>query len=155
MEFFMRSSLAFAFSIAASSASAQAALPCDWQASAAAIVEPWEENTRVFSNGNVRVALLDSIEPAVASFYLLVLHPPFNEVGGRSCTVIGLDSGLGYSGIFFQDLEASYDPARGLTLTFPAIIYLPEQSFQNSTLVSATINQSTGDVTVTQELGNE
>lgn len=139
----------------ASASSAQTAFPCDWQARADAIVEPWEENSKTFANGAVRVALLDTIEPAAAAFYLLVLHPPFDEVGGRSCTVIGLDDGLGYAAVFFNELEAGYDPAQGLIFKVPAVIYLPEQSFQNSTLLTIAVNQSSGDVTVTQELGNE
>ena len=48
----------------ASASSAQTAFPCDWQARADAIVEPWEENSKTFANGAVRVALLDTIEPA-------------------------------------------------------------------------------------------
>ena len=136
-------------------AAAQAAFPCDWQARADAIVEPWEENTASFANGAVRVALLDTIEPAAAAFYLLILHPPYDEVGGRSCTVVGLDEGLGYAGVLFDELEASYDPATGLTFEVPAVIYLPEQSFQNSTLLTITVNQATGAVGVTQELGSE
>ena len=134
---------------------AQTAFPCDWQARADAIVEPWEDNTKTFSNGAVRVALLDTIEPAAASAYLLVLHPPYDEVGGRICTTVGLDDGLGYAAFHFNRLEASYDPAKGLTLVIPAVIYLPEQSFQNSSIVTIAINQSTGDVSVSQELGHE
>jgi len=141
--------------LCATPAAAQVAMPCDWVARADSIVEPWDENTRTFASGEVRVALLDIVEPAAASFFLLVLHPPYDEVGSRVCTVVGLDEGLGYAGVFFQDIEANYDPARGLTIQMPAIIYLPEQSFQNSALLSVTINQATGNVTVTQELGNE
>ncbi len=151
----MRYLLAPVLAFCANTAAAQVAMPCDWQAHADAIVEPWEENTRTFSNGAVRVALLDVIEPAAAASYLLVLHPPFDETGSRTCTVVGLDDGLGYGGVIFEELEGAYDPAKGLTLTFPAFIYLPEQSFQNSALVSVTINQATGDVAVTQELGRE
>jgi hypothetical protein len=147
--------LASMICVAASAVSAQTAFPCDWQARADSIVEPWEENSKTFANGAVRVALLDTIEPAAAAFYLLVLHPPFDEVGGRTCTVVGLDDGLGYAAIFFSELEAGYDPAQGLLLTVPAVIYLPEQSFQNSTALTIAVNQSSGDVTVTQELGNE
>ena len=139
----------------AGGAAAQVAMPCDWQARADALVEPWETYSKTFANGDVRVALLDVIEPAAASYYLLVLHPPYDEVGARACTVVGLDEGLGYAGMFFQDLEATYDPAKGLTISVPAVIYLPEQSFQNSALVSVTINQSTGGVIATQELGRE
>jgi len=139
----------------AAPAAAQTAFPCDWQAQVDAIVEPWEDNSATFANGAVRVALLDVIEPAAAAAYLLVLHPPIDEVGGRTCTLVGLDGGLGYAAIFFNELTADYDPSAGLKITVPAIIYLPEQSFQNSALVSIVVNQSTGDVTVTQALGRE
>lgn len=134
---------------------AQVALPCDGIEQADAIVEPWEENIAAFANGSVRVALLDGIEPAAAAAFLLVLYPPVDEVGARRCSVVGLDEGLGYGAIFFDELQATYDPSSGLTLNVPAVIYLPEQSFQNTALLSVTINQATGAVTVAQELGNE
>ena len=146
--------LAFALFYAAQVA-AQTAIPCGWQARADAIVELWAENTATFANGAVRVALLDTIEPAASAAYLLITHPPLDEVGGRTCTVIGLDDDLGYAAIFFNELEAGYDAKVGLTFTVPAIIYLPEQSFQNSALLSIAVNQSTGDVIVTQALGDE
>lgn len=151
----MRILLPLIVTLIASPAVAQTAFPCDWQARADTIVEPWEDNSATFANGAVRVALLDTIEPAAAAAYLLVIHPPVDEIGGRTCTVIGLDDGLGYAAIFFSDLTASYDPAVGLTLKVPAIIYLPEQNFQNSALLTVVINQSTGDVAVTQALGGE
>lgn len=139
----------------ASPVSAQLAFPCDWQAQPDAIVEPWEDNIATFANGAVRVAHLDVVEPAAAAAYLLILHPPTDDLSGRTCTLIGLDEGLGYAGILFDELTAAYDPVAGLILTVPAIIYLPEQSFQNSALLSITVNQSTGDVAVAQKLGNE
>ncbi len=151
----MRLVLSLFAAVLVSPAAAQTALPCDWQARADSIVEPWEENTATFANTAVRVALLDTIEPAAGAAYLLILHPPLDELGARTCTVVGLDDGLGYAAIYFQDLEAGYDPAVGLTFDVPAVIYLPEQSFQNSTLLSITVNQATGDVGVTQTLGNE
>ena len=49
-----------------SPAQAQEAVWCDWPARADAIVEPWSQNTRTFANGDVRLALLDTIEPAAA-----------------------------------------------------------------------------------------
>lgn len=136
-------------------AAAQTAQPCDWQARADSIVEPWEDNSATFANGAVRVALLDTIEPASAAIYLLILHPPVDELGGRTCTIVGLDDGLGYAAIFFNDLEADYDPVAGLTFTVPAIIFLPEQSFQSTAQLAITVNQSTGDVTATHEFENE
>ena len=88
--------LAFALFYAAPVA-AQTAIPCGWQARADAIVEPWAENTATFANGAVRVALRDTIEPAACAAYLLITHPPLDEVGGRTCTFIGLDDDLGDS----------------------------------------------------------
>lgn len=139
----------------ATTSAAQIAVPCDWQARADAIVEPWEDNSATFSDGAVRVALLDTIEPAAAAYHLLILHPPLDEVGGRTCTTVGLDEGLGYAGLFFDDLTSDYDPTRGLIFTIPAIIYVPEQSFQNSALLTITVNQATGEVIVDQQLGRE
>jgi len=139
----------------AAPATAQIAMPCDWQARADAIVEPWDENTATFANGAVRVALLDVAEPAAAAFYLLILHPPVDELGLRTCTVVGQGENTGYAAIFFNELEAGYDPEVGLRFDVPAIIYLPEQNFQNSTLLSISVNQSSGKVAVTQELGDE
>lgn len=145
----MRWLIAGFLTLCAGAATAQVAAPCDWQARADAIVEPWEENSATFSDGAVRVALLDTIEPAAAAAYLLILHPPYDEVGGRRCTVVSLDEGLGYAAMMFEELTAEYDPARGLMFQIPATIYLPEQSFQNAALLTITVNQATGDVNVT------
>lgn len=139
----------------AGSVTAQVALPCGDEAYADNIPEPWDETTASFANGAVRVALIDTIEPASAAFYLLVLHPPTGDMGTRSCTLIARGEGYGYAAIFFEDLSAAYDPSSGLSLTVPAVIYLPEEGFQNSALLRVTINQSTGDVTVAQKLGRE
>ncbi len=151
----MRLFLPLIASLFAAPVTAQTAFPCDWQARADAIVEPWEDNSAPFANGAIRIALLDVIEPAAAAFYLLVLHPPYDEVGGRTCTIVGLDEGLGYASIVFSELTADYDPETGLEITVPASIYLPEQSFQNAAILTIIVNQSTGDVTVSQELGAE
>lgn len=151
----MRCFLSLMLAMLAAPAFAQTAMPCDWQARADSIVEPWEDHSVTFANGEVRVALLDTLEPAASAFFLLILHPPYDEVGGRSCSVVGLDDGLGYASIRFDELVAGYDPSRGLVFDVPAVIYLPEQSFQNSALLTVTVNQSSGDVTVSQALGNE
>jgi len=151
----MRLAYALCAVLSAGPAFGQAAFPCEWQARADNIVEPWEENSATFANGAVRIALMDTVEPAAAAFYLMILHPPFDELGLRTCTMVGLDKGLGYAAMYFEKLEASYDPARGLTFVVPAMIYLPEQSFQNSARLQVTVNQATGDVAVVQELGRE
>lgn len=139
----------------AAPATAQVASGCDWRARADAIVEPWEDNTATFANGAVRVALLDVAEPAAAAYYLLILHPPVDSVAGRTCTVIGLSENLGYSAIFFNELEALYDAAVGLTFLIPAISHLPEEDFHYSVLLSIGVNQASGEVTVTQAVTSE
>lgn len=135
--------------------SAQSLEPCDWRAGADGIPEPWADHTRTFANGEVRVVLIDRIEPAAGAFYLLILHPPRMELGERRCTLVGFERGVGYAGLFFEDLAAEYDPAQGLTLSVPGRLYLPEEEFSNALIVHATINQATGAVSVRHELGRE
>ena len=69
--------------------------------------------------------------------------------------MIGQGEGLGYAGTQFDALDASYDPTTGLVLTVPAIIQPLDQAAQSTALLNVQINQSTGDVVVTQEVGNE
>lgn len=126
---------------------AQTVQPCDWQSRADAIVEPWEDNSRTFANGDVRVTLLDTIEPAAAAFWIMVLSPPYDEVGGRQCLVIGDRGGLGFSGVLFEGLEASYDPARGLTFNTEVYVYDPVHSDVGVATLLFTVNQAQGTVT--------
>ena len=132
---------AFASPLAAQDVTVQ---PCDWQASAASLVEPWEDNTRTFSNGQTRLALLDTIEPAAGAFYLLILSPPYAELGERQCRVVGLN-GAGFSGLSFEQMQAGYDPAQGLEFLLPAQIFDGE-SFADH-MLRVTLNQNTGQIT--------
>lgn len=134
---------------------AQSVSDCDWRARADAVVEPWEAHTRTYANGAIRVALLDTIEPGAAALNLLVLSPPYDELGGRQCKVVGFEDGLGFAGLDFSQLGATYDPATGLTVSLPGTIFLPEDGFSNSILLHVTINQATGDVTARMDLGRE
>lgn len=132
---------------------AQNVSECDWVSGAQNIPEPWEQNTQTFSNGQVRLALLDTVEPAAAAFYLLIISPPLDEVGAPQCRVIGRDTGMGYAGISFQELSADYEASRGLIFQVPATIYLPEEDdFSNSAKLEITLNQATGEITVEQFL---
>ena len=116
---------------------------CDWQASARNIPEPWEANSASFANGNVRLALMDTIEPAQGWAWLMVLSPPFEDWGGRQCRMLGLD-GMGFAGMDFAALDASYDPAIGLTFTLPVQTPAPEGG--RSALLRLDLNQSTGSL---------
>ncbi len=134
---------------------AQSVGPCDWQAAAQALVEPWEENTRLFANGEVRLAALDTIELAIAAAYLLVLSPPRAELGERQCKVVGFTDQMGFTAIHFGDLSAGYDPAKGLLFDVPVRIGDAETGFANSAMLSLTLNQATGAITTALELGRE
>ncbi len=147
--FAMTCVIAIAQFMAAPPASAQSAidvLECDWHASARNIPEPWEAHTRSFSDGKTRIAMLDTIEPAAGWAWILVLSPPEGELGGRQCRVIGSD-GMGFSGMSFDQLSASYDPARGLVYSLPTQRFDPMTAGYEDGVLSFVLNQATGDIT--------
>lgn len=131
----------------AAPAFAQQVQPCG-NARADSIAEPWEENIASYAEGQVRIALLDMVEPAGGALKLLVISPPRDEVGHRQCRVVQAGVGLGFYGLNFAERRASYDPARGLTLTLPAQHYLPEEPEGGWHELSVTINQQTGGIMV-------
>lgn len=141
----MRIILALLLSLAAP-ASAQEVMPCDWQSSAQNIVEPWEDNTRTFANGDVRVAAIDTIEPAVAFAYLMVLSPPFDNVGSRQCALIGYTGGGGFAGMDFAELQSDYDPAQGLILQVPVSVFDPDVATFPRRFLTIVINQTSGAI---------
>lgn len=125
---------------------AQEVVECDWQARADAIYEPWEEFSRTFANGDVRLAMLDTIEPAAGSFHMLVLSPPYDELGGRQCRTIGFGGGAGFSGIGFEGLVAEYNPAIGLIFGVPVQYYDGELADFASGNLLFTLNQADGTI---------
>ena len=134
---------------------AQSAAPCDWQASAQAIVEPWEENTRLFANGKVRIAALDTVEPAAGAAYLLVLSPPYTETGERQCRVIGFTNDMGFTALHFDALQSGYSPAKGLVFAVPVRVGVEGDSFTNGAILTVIVNQATGKITTDLALGRE
>jgi len=134
---------------------AQEVNDCDWRASAANIAEPWAENTRTFSNGKVRLALIDTTEPSASAIFLLILSPPLDATGKPQCRLIGRTQEQGYAWMGFERLNVSDDPARGLIIDLPAMIYLPEEGFSNSTRLTITLTPASGEITISQELGSE
>lgn len=136
----------------ASPAAAQTVTPCDWQASAQAIAEPWEENSVTFASGKVRLAVLDTIEPAVGFAWLMVLSPPFSELGDRQCRVVGMTDKLGFAGIYMDTLTSSYDPRTGLSLGVEVRVFYPETGDFARAILAMTVNQSTGEVTANWDI---
>jgi len=132
-------------------AGAQAIHGCDWVASPANLVEPWEANTRTFANGAIRLALLDTEEPVCCFAHLLILSPS-GEVEGpgyRACHVLSDGPpGMGFSALDLGAVTASYDPARGLRLDIPVWRYNDGMGRGRPGRVAVRINQATGAVTL-------
>jgi hypothetical protein len=119
-----------------------------WQTDARNIAEPWEENTATFANGDVRVAVLDTIEPGAVPFHLMVLSPPYDELGARSCALVSLSAeGMGFPALTLRGLRADYDPAKGLVLTVEAAVWSEDMSETLPVQLRVGINQQTGVVT--------
>lgn len=135
-------------------AHAQDVVECNWQASARNLVEPWVENTATFSNGAVRLAKLDTIEPALGGFHLLVLSPPHAELGDRQCRVLTWENSMGFAMLDFQSIEAAYDPAVGLMFTLPVEIAAGPNS-THSAMLRLSLNQATGEIGTRVDLGRE
>jgi hypothetical protein len=129
-------------------AQAQSIGPCDgWQSSAALVAEPWEANTALFANGAVRLAIIDTFEPAAASFHLMILSPPYDELGYRQCVLVSGPEGEGLAGLTLEGIVADYDPAAGLRFKLRASRWLMETDTYKDAVLSVTLNQATGAVT--------
>lgn len=134
---------------AAGAAGAAEVVLCEgFRASAENIPEPWEANSRSFANGAVRLALIDTVEPAAGAFHLMILSPPYDELGGRQCRLVGAGAGMGFAGLSFEGLSAAYDPARGLTWTLPVRHFDPVTAGFRDGVLSVTLNQATGQIVV-------
>jgi hypothetical protein len=130
----------------AAPAMAQQVEDCDWRASAWLLAEPWEQHSRTFANGDVRVALIDAIEPAAGAFHLLVLSPPWDVLGARQCRVLSLGPGIGFAGVDFAALEAWYDPSAGLFFSVPVSVYEAATGGFGERIFDFTVNQATGAI---------
>lgn len=128
-------------------ASAETVEDCDWRASTHSMAEPWEDNTRTFANGNVRLAVTDTIEPAAGAFHLVILSPPYDELGGRQCAVVSANGSIGFSGLTLDGMTSDYDPAIGLTFMIEAGAYDPETGGTIPQTLTVTLNQATGEIT--------
>jgi len=141
--------LTAAFCLVAVPVSAQSVLrDCStWQSSVRNVPEPWSTYSRTFSNGAVRITLLDTIEPAAAALYLQIISPPYDELGSRSCVLLTEDGGRGFANLFFEQLQASYDPSVGLTFRIPAERYDVTSGGYDPAILAVSVNQATGAIT--------
>ncbi|MEL7278875.1 MAG: hypothetical protein AAFY35_10245 [Pseudomonadota bacterium] len=139
--------LVLAASLAASNAAmAQEVAECDWRNAASAVLEPWEEYTRTFANGDVRIAVIDMVEPGVAPLHLLVLSPPYDELNIRQCKLVTFEGTRGFADLNFAALDAAYDPSVGLIFTMPIRVYDIDTADMRDTTLRFTLNQATGQM---------
>ncbi|HUF86437.1 MAG TPA: hypothetical protein VMM59_03565 [Thermohalobaculum sp.] len=126
---------------------AQTVGACDWRGQAAMIPEPWEENSRTFANGAVRIALSDPGEPPCCSASLIVLVP--GEIYGRSCFIVR-DEEIGWWDVDIAGVTAQYDPARGLLLSVPVVSPHPlgGADRESARVIALRVNQAEGSVTL-------
>ncbi len=118
----------------------------DYRSSAFNLAEPWERNTRLFAEGKIRIAVMDTTEPAAASFHLMVISPPYDELGLPQCRLVSMPGGGGLGSLTLEGAVASYDAAAGLAIRLRAGRYVPDTGeFAGADLV-VTINQATGDI---------
>ncbi|QPH54428.1 hypothetical protein [Pontivivens ytuae] len=93
---------------------------CDVEwASAANVADPVESSFAYFANGEVRLLLLDTIEPALGYNHILLQWPDDTLPGGRCRVISAVEGGGGFAGVDFAALSARYDPLVGLVIEVP------------------------------------
>lgn len=139
----IRASVAALALLAAGPSVAATVQSCDsWVAHAQNVV--WDDPTRIFANGDIRLVALDTGgEPVCCSAHLMVLYLEA-DAPYFSCTLVSQDGSLGWAAMSLSAAQASYDPAVGLTVAVPVGIYNGVSS--DPGLVSVTINRATGVV---------
>ena len=114
-----------------------------------AIIEPWDQHTRTFANGAIRIIGLDTGEPACCSYHLAIIAPdPQEENWPRQCLALN-DGGewTGFQSVDVGGTQSSYDPGRGLLLSVPVERYI-DGIRSTKMVVDIRINQATGEVTI-------
>ncbi len=133
-------------------ANAQQVQPCfekdsiPYRASALAIAEPWEENTRSFADGQVRIAVMDTGEPAFGAYYLMVMYGSGNESELRACDLVSQGE-LGFVGMTLNGMEAGYKAGLGLVLQVPTSFYNPVEDEFEEGVVEVLIDRAANQVT--------
>ncbi len=145
--------LAAALSLPSGDLAAQSVEQCHEFIDVTMITEPWEERSRSFANGAVRV--FEAVgDPNLANSAVIgLLHPVPGELAGsgmfRGGTAILSDrDGRSFFGeVLIEATEANYDPATGLTLRIPVRYATDSRGLPVEDVVTVTVNQATGWVT--------
>ena len=132
----------------AAAAPARAAVvgDCTDYAMATHVMEPWEQHSRTFYGGRVRLAVVDTDgEPACCSSYLVVIFPdPDDELGGRTCRMVSQSAGLGFLGVDMRGVRSSYAAATGLKLLVPVRTLAEDGATARPAVVGLRLDLRTG-----------
>lgn len=146
----LKYAVAVSASVLATSAVSETIVACDYIASAANIEEPWENNTRTYANGDIRIALLNTGgEPVCCSNHLLIVSP--NPEYGKGCHVLSDAEGYGFREVEFKAITSRYEPGTGIVLDVPVGDFDPDTggvASRSRRVVRVQINQATGDVSL-------
>lgn len=150
----MKGSLAtglFCLACQAVAADAQAVSTCDETVQMGQIAIPENLNVRHYANGHVLVAVVDDGRAdAAQALSVLVVSPPLDAHGQRQCRLISATDAAGYAALILDRAEAAYDPAKGLTVSFPGVFMPTTDSLGAKIDLAVTINQATGMITPVQ-----
>lgn len=141
----------------AAPAAAQSVGDCGDLSLAQYLPEPWEAHTATYAAGKVRIAVLDTHEPAAAATHLLVMSPPLDEIGGRQCRIVSLQADAaggrptGFLNVGLPGRETSYDPAVGLVLAVPVEVFAPSTGGAIQAVLTLKIDQSSGAIDAAME----
>jgi hypothetical protein len=127
-------------------ATAQTVRPCEGLIDITMISEPWENYSRSYAEGAIRLFEAYVAPTMAAGAVIGILHPvPGDPYPMRVCTaVLHADpANPFFAEALVPQTTASYDPARGLTLRVP--VSFPDFR-QPIPAVEITINQATGQV---------
>ena len=133
---------------------AQSVGDCGHLTTARNLPEPWQDNTATYAEGEIRLAVFDTLEPAAAAMHLMILSPPRNELGERQCRVVSLSPPpepegwrAGFMSLDFAARQVEYDPARGLVVRMPVAVPNPDTGEPDRGELTIEIDQSTGGIT--------
>jgi hypothetical protein len=120
----------------------------DWRTSVQAVAEPWDKNTQTYAYGRVRAVVMDTVEPAAGSVFLVLLHPPVDETGAPLCSLISSGAGGdGFGGLDLAGAVADFDAPDALFLDIPASLYSDATARFDAVTLQVMLDLATGVVT--------
>lgn len=149
----MKAALAFVLAVLAAPTLAQSVGDCGAWASARYLAEPWELHSVTVADGQVRLAVLDTFEPAHTAVHLMVLSPAPNGAHERQCKVVSMkppavEGGVptGFLSLDFAARKDRYNQRRGLDISMRGGVYDALRGATDMGVLTVTIDATTGEV---------